>query len=89
MRLVVASRTMARTTLDIDPAILRELRRRATRDRKSMGQVASELLALAVARSAAADGQPPFAWRSADLGAPRVDLEDRELLYRVLDGERP
>lgn len=80
---------MARTTLDIDPAILRELRRRAARERKSMGQVASELLAVAVARSGSDDEQPSFAWRTGDLGASRVDLEDKELLQRVLDGDRP
>ena len=50
-----------------------------------MGQVASELLARAVA-----DREPPpapgFVWISADLGAPLVDLEDAEAVRRVLDG---
>jgi hypothetical protein len=89
MRGALTSRIMARTTLDIDPAILRELRRRATRDRKSMGQVASELLAMAVATSADADEDVPFAWRTGDLGAPPVDLEDKEALQRALEAQRP
>jgi len=75
---------MARTTLDIDPSVLRELRRRGELERKSMGQVASELIAGALAES----GRPAaaaFEWTSADLGAPRVDLEDKEALRRVLD----
>ncbi|MEA2605840.1 MAG: hypothetical protein QOI00_597, partial [Chloroflexota bacterium] len=38
---------MSRTTIDLDPAVLRELRRRGAREGKSMGQVASELLARA------------------------------------------
>lgn len=77
---------MARTTLDIDPSILRELRRRGKRERKSMGQLASELLAAALAESEgrAATG---LSWTSADLGSPRVDLEDKEELRRIL--ERP
>ena len=75
---------MPRTTLDIDASILRELRRRGERERKSMGQVASELLAAAIAE----DRKPAageFGWTTADLGAPLVDLEDKEALRRVLD----
>jgi len=76
---------MSRTTLDLDPAVLRELRSRADRDGKSMGQVASEVLAGALRE----DGHPPapaFAWRSGDLGRPLVDLEDREAVAAILDG---
>ncbi len=51
-----------------------------------MGQVASELLAKALK-----DPQPARAatlrWRSADLGAPLVDLDDKEALRRAL-GDR-
>jgi hypothetical protein len=84
MSSLIASRIMARTTLDLDTSVLHELRRRGRRERKSMGQVASELLATALD----ADRGPvaaDFRWRSADLGAPRVDLEDKDALHRVLD----
>lgn len=86
MSILIASCTpMARTTLDIDGSVLEELRRRGERERKSMGQVASELLAGALAEP----GQPApargFSWTSADLGAPRVELEDKEALRGVLD----
>lgn len=84
MTALLASCIMARTTLDIDPSILRELRRHAKRERKSMGQVASELLAAALTepeRPAATE----LRWTSADLGSPRVDLEDKEGLRRILD----
>jgi hypothetical protein len=76
---------MSRTTIDLDPAILRELRRRSTREGKSMGQVASELLARAVANAPDAPA-PEFVWTSAPLGPALVDLEDKEALQRVLDG---
>ncbi len=76
---------MARTTLDIAPLVLGELRRRSERERKSMGQVASELLATALAESRQHVEPPSFTWMSADLGPPRVDIDDKEALRRVLD----
>jgi plasmid stability protein len=75
---------MARTTIDLDPTVLRELRRRGAREGKSMGQVASELLARAVAADRDLPA-PAFEWTSARLGRPLVDLEDEEAVRRVLD----
>lgn len=75
---------MARTTIDLDPTVLRELRRRGAREGKSMGQVASELLARAVATDRDLPA-PAFEWTSARLGRPLVDLEDEEAVRRVLD----
>ena len=75
---------MARTTIDLDPAVLRELRRRSAREGKSMGHVASELLARAAAGDAATPS-PEFVWTTAPLGPARVDLEDKEAVRRVLD----
>jgi len=84
MRYTTASRIMARTTIDLDPSVLRELRRRSAREGKSMGQVASELLARAVAEPVDLPA-PEFTWTFGDLGAPRVDLEDAEAVRRALD----
>jgi len=74
---------MARTTLDLDATVTRELRRRAKRERKSMGQVASEALARAFAEGRVAS--PPFEWKTHDMGLPLIDLEDKDELYRILD----
>lgn len=79
---------MPRTTLDIDPTVLRELRDRGRRERKSMGRVASELLAHALAEPSEARRPPPLRWISHDLGTPLVDLDDKEAVRRVLDGDR-
>lgn len=76
---------MARTTLDLDGAVLAELRRRGAAERKSMGQVASELLAAALAAPANRSAPPAFRWTTSDMGAPRVDLEDKDALQRALD----
>ncbi len=77
---------MPRTTLDLDATVLRELKRRAKLERKSMGRVASETLARALRRSDAVSRAEPFAWISRDLGEPRVDLEDKEALRRAVEG---
>jgi hypothetical protein len=51
-----------------------------------MGQVASELLARGMAEGAG-PAAPELHWRSAGLGAPLVDLEDKEAVRAVLDGD--
>jgi hypothetical protein len=83
MLITTASRIMTRTTIDLDPVVLKELRRRGRREGKSMGQVASEILAHALADPL----QPtePFGWTTGQLGVPRVDLEDREAVRAALE----
>jgi hypothetical protein len=51
-----------------------------------MGQVASELLARGMAEGAS-PAAPELRWRSAGLGEPFVDLEDKEAVRAVLDGD--
>jgi hypothetical protein len=80
---MLASRIMTRTTVDIDAAVLRELKRRQQRENKTLGRLVSELLA-----GALGDGPeqtpPPFGWTSRPMSA-RVDLEDKEAVRRALD----
>jgi hypothetical protein len=76
---------MPRTTLDLDASVLRELRLRGQRQRKSMGVVASELLARVLAESDEPREGSSFRWIAADLGSPRVDLEDKDALHDALD----
>jgi hypothetical protein len=73
-----------RTTIDLDPTVLRELKRRARQEGKSLGRVASEVLSAALERDAPA-APPPLAWSSRPMGA-RVDLEDPEALRRAMEG---
>ncbi|MYH15200.1 MAG: antitoxin [Gammaproteobacteria bacterium] len=73
-----------RTTLDIDGPILRELKKRQTKEGKSLGRLVSDLLARAMQEEAVpADDSPP-AWIAKPMGA-RVNLSDREAVYRLLD----
>ena len=74
---------MPRTTIDIDSAVLRELRERSRRERKTIGRLVSELLARAL-RTERAEPPTGFEWTSRPMGA-RVDLEDKEALRRTLE----
>ncbi len=76
---------MPRTTLDIDASVLRELKRRQQREGKSLGALASELLAKALAAEGADEKPAPLAWTSKPLGL-KVDLEDKEAVWALLDG---
>lgn len=74
---------MARTTIDLDSVVLGELKRRGEREGKSMGRVASELLAAALSSPLDLPAAP-FSWHASDLGVPLVDLEDAEAVRRAL-----
>jgi hypothetical protein len=82
-----ASRIMPRTTLDLDASVLRELKRRKRGSGRSIGQIASELLAGALRRTQDEPRAPErigARWRSARMGA-RVDLDDKEAVRRMMD----
>jgi len=69
---------MPRTTVDLDAAVLRDLKHRQKREGKALGQLISELVAPALAREKTADHEaPPFRWTARSM-ATRVDLEDKE-----------
>lgn len=72
-----------RTTIDLDPAVLRDLKQRARREGKSLGRVASEVLGAALERDAP-PAAPPLVWSSRPMGA-LVDLEDPEAVRRAMD----
>ena len=71
-----------RTTLDLDPTVLAELKRRREVEGKSLGVIASELIQQALA--AVPRGRPDFVWQSQALEL-RVDIEDKDALWRALD----
>jgi hypothetical protein len=75
---------MARTTLNLDPSVMRELRARSKEERRSIGEVASQLLARALREKPTAKPKS-FNWVSRSLGAPAVDLEDKDALHALMD----
>ena len=75
---------MARTTIDIDAAVMRELKRRQRTEGKTLGRLVSELLATALEQPPAVPSAD-FDWTVRDMGA-LVDLEDKEAVRRATEG---
>jgi hypothetical protein len=74
-----------RTTIDLDADVLRALKRRQREEGKTLGQLVSELLAQALA--ATPRSHVDIRWATADL-RPRIDLNDKDAVWAVLDGPR-
>jgi hypothetical protein len=79
---------MARTTLDIDAPVLRDLKRLQRSEKKSLGRLVSDLLAQTLAAHRRGKRRAPaFAWVARDMKA-KVDITDRDALYDALEKER-
>lgn len=70
--------------MKLDASVLRALKRRAAEEGKSLGDVISEIVAPALARGARVAASPKIRWRTARMGPPKVDLEDKEAVREVL-----
>jgi len=86
MRSSITSSIMPRTTLDLDATVLADLRRRAAAEGKSMGQVASERLAGSLRDDVPVEARP-LNWATKDMGPFKIDLEDKDSVWRLLDRE--
>ena len=75
---------MARTTIDIDDPILKEIRAIQKKDGRSMGKIVSQLLAEALIKQKTFAKQPRFNWISRPMGL-LLDMADRDEVYRILD----
>jgi len=75
---------MTRTTIDLDPSVLAQLRDASRHAGRPMGAVASEVLARGLAEGPPASA-PPLRWNRRDMGQPTIDLEDREAVRAILD----
>lgn len=81
---------MARTTLNIDDMVMRDLKRIQRKERKPLGQLVSELLVLGIeqhGRPGRVSEPPPFKWISRPMGPMLIDIEDKEALYELFDRE--
>lgn len=80
--------THMRTTLDLDRSVLEQLKeQQRLQKNKTLGQLASELLAKALAQASEASATEPLAWTVQPMQA-RVDLEDSDAVQRILDEDR-
>jgi hypothetical protein len=78
---------MPRTTVDIEAPILKEIKALQKKERRSLGQIVSQLLAEALARHRAPRKAQPLKWTSKPMRA-LVDLADKEALYAALDEDK-
>ena len=72
-----------RTTIDLDDGVLRELKKRRSREGRTLGAIASELLASALREGDAPAS--PLTWTSRSMGAA-VDIEDKEAVWAKIEG---
>ncbi len=77
-----------RTTLDIDPLVIQQLKERQRREGGTLGRLASELLARALTDQEPRPGAAAFRWTARDLGS-RIDLDDKDAVARALSDEDP
>jgi hypothetical protein len=76
---------MPRTTLNLDGPVLADLKRLQRKEGKPLGDLASELLAVAIAeRKHATVPAVRLHWISRPMGAI-VDLDDKDALFAALD----
>ena len=75
---------MARTTLDIDTPILRELKALQKKENRSLGKIVSQLLMEALSGREKPLMEQEFRWVSRPMNC-RLDLSDKDLLYSQLD----
>jgi hypothetical protein len=78
---------LVRTTIDLEESVLRDLKRLQKEEKKTLGQLVSELVVAALASRKKHRGGPSgFVWISRPMGA-RVDLRDKDALYRALEDD--
>jgi mRNA-degrading endonuclease RelE of RelBE toxin-antitoxin system len=78
-----------RTTINIDDPILKEIKSLQKKERKSLGRIVSDLLALGLrARNAAKRERKSSRWIVREMAA-RVDLADTDAVYAAMEGDAP
>jgi hypothetical protein len=75
---------MMRTTLDIETPVLKQLRELQRREGGTLGELASRLLAEALANRPKNPAPAAFDWQVKPMRA-LIDLADKDALYGILD----
>lgn len=73
-----------KTTLILPDHLMRQLKRRAARDGRTLSAVVAEALRRGLETTAGGEPPPLPVY---DMGRPMVDVADRDALYRAMDGE--
>ena len=73
-----------KTTLIIPDQLFRELKRRAARRGETLSAVVAEALRQGLVETRGQEELPPLPTHH--MGRPKVDLADRDALYRAMEG---
>jgi hypothetical protein len=86
---MLASGIMARTTVNLDDPVLRDLKRLQKKEGKPLGRLMSDLLADAISRKdqETRGVEKPFTWIARPMGL-KIDLEDKEAVQEMFDREQ-
>jgi plasmid stability protein len=76
---------MQRTTVSISDDVLREVRRRAAKRGHGLGHEVDDLLRSALRPGPKDPATPAAEWKVHDLGAPLVDIFDRDALFDAME----
>jgi hypothetical protein len=74
-----------RTTLVIDDELIRELKRRAAEENRTLSDVTQETLRRGLARARPSRRRRRVKVPTFAMGEPRIDVADRDQLYEILD----
>lgn len=75
---------MPRTTINLSENLLRQIRARAARENRSMGEIVEELLRRGIQHDVEGDYNPVLkGWSGTP--APGIDLCDRDKLFDVME----
>jgi hypothetical protein len=86
MRCTITSRIMARTTVDIDDPVLKDLKRLQREEKKPLGRLISDLLAEALSRQRTKPARHVFRWHAQDM-RPLIDVSDKAAVQAVFDAD--
>ena len=75
---------MARTTVNIDDPLLKELKSLQRKEKQSLGKLMSQLLAEAISRRKKTPPASRLHWVARPMEA-RIDITDKETLFNILD----
>jgi len=75
---------MAKTTLNIDDNVMRELKREAARQGKTMSELVETALRQLLQPKTKREKLPPLPTFKSEM---LVDIDDRDALYRAMEGE--
>ncbi|MEC8944171.1 MAG: hypothetical protein VX398_04795 [Acidobacteriota bacterium] len=79
---------MARTTVDIDTPVLKEIKNLGRAEGKSLGRLVSELLSEALGHRITEQEEFTMDWFHQDMGA-LIEIGDKDELYPAMDNNGP